>query len=135
MPQTIADINAKIKAGKAKVLTATELKALVVDVGVTQATKQVDVIVTGTFEPMESSGAVLNLGHTDPPIKIRTCWIDGVPAYAGFGAVDIYLGATQEADPTDEAPQAGHTLPGRLGGRARRQGQAARSRSISRAAR
>ena len=101
MPQTIADINAKIKAGKAKVLTATELKALVADIGVTQAAKQVDVIVTGTFEPMESSGAILNLGHTDPPIKIRTCWIDGVPAYAGFGAVDIYLGATQEADPMD----------------------------------
>lgn len=105
MSQTIADINDKIKAGKAKVLTATELKALVAEVGVTQATKKVDVIVTGTFEPMESSGAVINLGHTDPPIKIRTCWIDGVPAYAGFGAVDIYLGATQEADPTDEAPQ------------------------------
>ena len=61
MSQTIADINAKIKDGKAKVLTATELKALVKDIGVTQATKQVDVIVTGTFEPMESSGAILNL--------------------------------------------------------------------------
>lgn len=120
MPQTIADINAKIKAGKAKVLTATELKALVVDIGVTQATKQVDVIVTGTFEPMESSGAVLNLGHTDPPIKIRTCWIDGVPAYAGFGAVDIYLGATQEADPTDEAPQyrgGGHVIADLIAGK------------------
>jgi len=43
---------------------------------------------------MESSGAILNLGHTDPPMKIRKCWLDGVPAYAGFGAVDLYLGAT-----------------------------------------
>jgi uncharacterized protein (DUF39 family) len=47
---------------------------------------------------MESSGAIINLGHTDPPIKIRSCWIDGVSAYAGFGAVDLYLGATQEAE-------------------------------------
>lgn len=120
MPQAIAEINAKIRAGKAKVLTATELKILVADVGVTQAAKQVDVIVTGTFEPMESSGAVLNLGHTDPPIKIRTCWIDGVPAYAGFGAVDIYLGATQEADPSDEAPQyrgGGHVIADLIAGK------------------
>jgi uncharacterized protein (DUF39 family) len=43
---------------------------------------------------MESSGAMVNLGHTDPPIKIRQCWLDGVPAYAGFGAVDLYIGAT-----------------------------------------
>ena len=120
MPQTIADINAKIKAGKAKVLTAKELKALVADIGVSQATKKVEVIVTGTFEPMESSGAILNIGHTDPPIKIRTCWVDGVPAYAGFGAVDIYLGATQEADPTDEAPQyrgGGHAIADLIAGK------------------
>ncbi len=120
MSQTIADINAKIQAGKAKVLTATELKALVADIGVIQATKEVDVIVTGTFEPMESSGAILNLGHTDPPIKIRTCWIDGVPAYAGFGAVDIYLGATQEADPSDETPQyrgGGHVIADLIAGK------------------
>jgi L-aspartate semialdehyde sulfurtransferase len=102
MPQTIAEINAKIAAQKAKVLTATELKALAAEVGVKQAAKQVDVITTGTFEPMESSGAIINLGHTDPPIKIRTCWIDGVPAYAGFGAVDLYLGATQEAESGDD---------------------------------
>jgi L-aspartate semialdehyde sulfurtransferase len=98
MPQTIAEINAKITKKTAKVLTVTELKSLVAEVGVKQATKQVDVITTGTFEPMESSGAIINLGHTDPPIKIRSCWIDGVSAYAGFGAVDLYLGATQEAE-------------------------------------
>jgi uncharacterized protein (DUF39 family) len=50
---------------------------------------------------MESSGAVINLGHTDPPIKIRRCWLDGVPAYSGFGAVDLYLGASCAAEVTD----------------------------------
>jgi uncharacterized protein (DUF39 family) len=120
MTQAIADINAKIKAGKAKVLTAIELKALVAEIGVTAASKQVDVIVTGTFEPMESSGAIINLGHTDPPIKIRNCWIDGVPAYAGFGAVDIYLGATQEAEPSEETPQyrgGGHAIADLIAGK------------------
>ena len=96
--RTIAEINDKIQRGKVVAWTAEELKAKVADIGINQAFKQVDVICTGTFEPMESSGAVINLGHTDPPIKIRQCWFDGVPAYAGFGAVDIYLGATAMAE-------------------------------------
>ncbi|MDX2099841.1 MAG: homocysteine biosynthesis protein, partial [Leptolyngbyaceae cyanobacterium bins.59] len=93
--RTIADINDKITQKRAVVWTTEELKARVASIGVAQAAKEVDVVTTGTFEPMESSGAILNLGHTDPPIKIRQCWLDGVPAYSGFGAVDLYLGATQ----------------------------------------
>ena len=98
---TLAEINDKIRRRCAVVWTVEELKARVADIGVTQAAKEVDIITTGTFEPMESSGAIINLGHTDPPIKIRKCWLDGVPAYAGFGAVDLYLGATQQVDYTD----------------------------------
>lgn len=96
--RTIAEINDKIARTQATAWTVEELKAKVANIGITQAFKQVDVITTGTFEPMESSGAIINLGHTDPPIKIRQCWLDGVPAYAGFGAVDLYLGATASAD-------------------------------------
>lgn len=121
MSQTIAEINAKINAKKAKVLTATELKALVAEVGAKQAAKNVDVIATGTFEPMESSGAIINLGHTDPPIKIRSCWIDGVPAYAGFGAVDLYLGATQEAEAGEDVTinrGGGHAIADLIAGKA-----------------
>ena len=98
--RTLAEINDKIRRQRAVVWTVEELKARVGEVGVTQTAKEVDVITTGTFEPMESSGAIINLGHTDPPVKIRKCWIDGVPAYAGFGAVDLYLGATQVLDYT-----------------------------------
>lgn len=96
--RTIAEINDKIRRQKAVVWTAEEVKTKVQEMGVSTAFKQVDVVCTGTFEPMESSGAVINLGHTDPPIKIRQCWLDGVPAYAGFGAVDLYLGATVMSD-------------------------------------
>jgi L-aspartate semialdehyde sulfurtransferase len=96
--RSIAEINAKIQQQRAVVSTVEDLKALVAEVGVAQAARQIDVITTGTFEPMESSGAILNMGHTDPPIKIRQCWLDGVLAYSGFGAVDLYLGATQIAD-------------------------------------
>lgn len=99
--RTIAEINHKISHRRAVVWTVEELKLRVAAVGVTQAAKEVDVITTGTFEPMESSGAIINLGHTDPPIKIRRCSLDGVPAYAGFGAVDLYLGAAQAVESTD----------------------------------
>jgi uncharacterized protein (DUF39 family) len=96
--RTIAEINDKICRQQAVVWTVEELKARVQEVGVARAAKEVDVVSTGTFEPMESSGAILNIGHTDPPINIRQCWLDGVSAYSGFGAVDLYLGAAQIAD-------------------------------------
>jgi L-aspartate semialdehyde sulfurtransferase len=101
--RTIDEINDKISHRKAVVWTVEEVKAKVAELGIEKVAKQVDVITTGSFEPMESSGAILNLGHTDPPIKIRSCTLDGVPAYAGFGAVDLYLGATQLVDYAGEA--------------------------------
>ncbi|MGD1805806.1 homocysteine biosynthesis protein [Dapis sp. BLCC M126] len=105
--RTIAEINDKISNKKAVVCTITELKARIAETSITETAKEVDVITTGTFEPMESSGAIINLGHTDPPIKIRSCWLDGVPAYSGFGAVDLYLGATQIAEDAEESKERG----------------------------
>ena len=96
--RTIAEINKKINRGKAVVWTVAEVKAKVDKLGIDKIAEQVDVVTTGTFEPMESTGAIINLGHTDPPIKIRQCWLDGIVAYAAFGAVDLYLGATATAD-------------------------------------
>lgn len=96
--RTIAEINEKISRGQVVVWTVAEVKAKIAQLGVTKVAQQVDVVTTGTFEPMESTGAIINLGHTDPPIKIRQCWLDGVVAYAAFGAVDLYLGATATAD-------------------------------------
>ncbi|MEO1506384.1 MAG: homocysteine biosynthesis protein [Cyanobacteria bacterium J06633_23] len=95
--RTIAEINQKIRTGGVTVWTVEEAKTKVVDLGLDAATAAVDVVTTGTFEPMESSGAIINLGHTDPPINIRECYLDGVMAYGGFGAVDLYLGASQTA--------------------------------------
>ncbi|WP_035987191.1 homocysteine biosynthesis protein [Leptolyngbya sp. KIOST-1] len=95
--RTIDGINDKIRQGTVVVQTAEAFKAHAKEQGVAAAAQAVDVVVTGTFEPMESSGAMLNLGHTDPPIKLLECYLDGVPAYAGFGAVDVCLGASQPA--------------------------------------
>lgn len=123
--RTVAEINAKIRQGSVTVLTVEALKARVAEVGIAQTAQEVDVITTGTFEPMESSGAVLNIGHTDPPIKIRQCWIDGVLAYSGFGAVDLYLGASQptevsstELDPDETRERGGgHVIEDLIAGK------------------
>lgn len=116
MPKTIQEINEKIKAGKAVVVTAEEMTEIVKKKGVEKASREVDVVTTGTFGPMCSSGMYLNVGHTKPRIKIGggTCSLNGVPAYAGFAAVDIYLGATAlpEDDPRNKIHPGGFQYGG-----------------------
>jgi len=103
MAKTVAEINEKIRKRKAVVLTADEMIRFVSEQGTKAAAKTVDVVTTGTFGPMCSSGMLVNLGHARPKIKLGggSCLLNGVPAYAGFAAVDVYLGCTQipENDP------------------------------------
>lgn len=103
MAKTIEEINKKIKKGKAVVFTAEEIIDYVKEQGLKHAARKVDVVTTGTFGPMCSSGVFLNLGPTRPKIKISRALLNGVEAYAGLAAVDLYLGATQlsEDDPAN----------------------------------
>lgn len=98
--KTIAQINEKIKKGKVVVVTAEEMIDIVRKNGTKKAAQQVDVVTTGTFGPMCSSGMFMNLGHSKPRIKIGggKCFLNDVPAYCGIAAVDIYLGATAMPD-------------------------------------
>jgi uncharacterized protein (DUF39 family) len=99
--KTYKDINEKIKQGKAVVVTAEEMIDIVAKHDDVEAARRVDVVTTGTFGPMCSSGAFLNFGHTSPRIKASRVWLNDVPAYAGIAAVDCYIGATEvvEGDP------------------------------------
>jgi len=99
--RTIAEINEKIKQGKAVVVTAEEIIDIVKEKGVKKAAQEIDVVTTGTFGAMCSSGAFLNFGHSKPRIKMTKVSLNGVPAYAGIAAVDAYIGATAlpESDP------------------------------------
>lgn len=89
------EINRKIEAGTAVVLTAEEIIEFVDKHGLEEAAKQVDVVTTATFGPMCSSGCFLNFGHSSPRIRMTEAWISDVMAYCGVAAVDVYLGATQ----------------------------------------
>lgn len=96
--RTISDINRRIKSGKVVVVTADEMADIVKRKGARKAAREVDVVTTGTFSPMCSSGAFINFGHTRPAIRASRVWLNGVPAYAGLAAVDIYIGATEPAE-------------------------------------
>ncbi|MEM2547191.1 MAG: homocysteine biosynthesis protein [Candidatus Bathyarchaeia archaeon] len=93
--RTLAEINQKIKRGDVQVLTVEEMKALVESSDVKKAFREVDVVTTATFGPMCSSGAFLNFGHSEPPIKMERVWLNDVEAYHGNAAVDCYIGATK----------------------------------------
>jgi uncharacterized protein (DUF39 family) len=93
--RSINDINQKIKRGDVQVLTVEEMKKLVEGSDVKKAFQEVDVVTTATFGPMCSSGAFLNFGHSEPPIKMERVWLNDVEAYHGNAAVDCYIGATK----------------------------------------
>jgi len=102
--KTYEEINARIKAGEAVVVTAEEMVGIVGKEGPEEAARLVDVVTTGTFSPMCSSGAFINFGHTTPTLKASKVLLNNVPAYAGLAAVDIYIGATEstEDDPLNK---------------------------------
>ncbi len=102
--KTYAEINRKIKNGLAVVVTAEEMVGIVKKHGPQQAAQKIDVVTTGTFAPMCSSGAFINIGQMTPTIKTSKVWLNKVPAYAGLAAVDAYLGATEpsEDDPLNK---------------------------------
>jgi uncharacterized protein (DUF39 family) len=100
MAKTIEEINEKIRQGKALVVTAEEIIGIAKEKGVKKAAEEVDVVTTGTFGPMCSSGVYFNIGHSKPRIKLGggRAYLNDVPAYAGFAAIDLYIGANALPD-------------------------------------
>ncbi|MGI6707214.1 MAG: homocysteine biosynthesis protein [Clostridia bacterium] len=93
--KTFEEINEKIQDGNVVVVTVEEIIAMAEEKSVQQIAREVDVVTTATFGPMCSSGAFLNFGHADPPIRMCKIWLNDVPAYGGLAAVDTYIGATE----------------------------------------
>jgi len=106
MSKTIAEINEKIKSGKVVVVTAEEVIGLAKEKGISRAAEEIDVVTTGTFGPMCSSGVFLNIGHPRPRIKLGggKVYLNDVPVYTGLAAVDVFLGANAlpEDDPRNK---------------------------------
>lgn len=115
--RTIEEINEKIRKGDAQVLTAEEMKKLVEGSGIEVAFKEVDVVTTGTFGAMCSSGALVNLGHSDPPIKIDRAWINDVAVTHPGAAVDLFIGATNMSEKHNYDYGGGHVISDLVAGK------------------
>jgi uncharacterized protein (DUF39 family)/CBS domain-containing protein len=96
--KSLSEINDRIRDGSVRVVTAEQMPDIVEELGPAGAVREIDVVTTGTFGAMCSSGVFLNLGHSDPPIKILRAWLNKVEAYGGVAAVDLFLGATQPSE-------------------------------------
>lgn len=118
MKRTVAEINQRIKDGDVVVMTAEEVVSYVQSEGVERAAKEVDVVTTGTFGAMCSSGAFLNFGHSEPPIRMQRVTLNDVPAYAGLAAVDAYIGATELRQDGREEYGGAHVIEELVAGRA-----------------
>ncbi len=92
--KTYEEINRKLKSGEAVVLTAEEVSKMALEMSPEEIVEKVDVVTTATFGAMCSSGAIINFGHANPPIRMEKIRLNGVPCYEGLAAVDSYIGAT-----------------------------------------
>ncbi len=91
MAKSIGEINEKLKNGKAVVFTAEEAVMMAAEQGIKKCSEKIDVVTAATFGAMCSSGAFLNFGHTDPPIRMAEILLNDVTAYGGLAAVDTSI--------------------------------------------
>jgi len=117
MSKTVEEINRKILNGTVRVVTADRMPEIVEELGAERAAAEVDVVTTGTFGAMCSSGVWLNFGHSEPPMRMTRLWLNDVEAYAGVAAVDAYLGATQNSETLGMEYAGAHVIEDLLLGR------------------
>lgn len=116
MAKTYAEINEKIKKGTAVVLTAEEVSELSRTLSPKEIAEKVDVVTTGTFGAMCSSGAFINFGHADPPIRMEKIELNGIRVSGGLAAVDTYIGAT-DCNPERPAYGGAHLIEDLINGK------------------
>jgi len=118
MPKTKSyeEINRKLKSGDAVILTAEEVSKMAQEASPEEIVERVDVVTTATFGAMCSSGAIINFGHANPPIRMEKIRLNGVPCYEGLAAVDSYIGATA-CDPENPGYGGAHVIQDLLEGK------------------
>lgn len=109
MAKSYEEINAKISRGEAVVLSAEEVSRMALEAGPAEIARKVDVVTTATFGAMCSSGCFINFGHTNPPLRMESVSLNGVPVFGGIAAVDAYIGAT-EVSPENPAYGGAHLI-------------------------
>ena len=116
MSKSYEEINEKIRKGKAVVLTAEEVSEMAKTMKPKEILEKVDVVSTATFGAMCSSGAILNFGHANPPIRMERIELNGVPVSGGLAAVDTYVGAT-DCNPQNPSYGGAHIIQDLIDGK------------------
>jgi L-aspartate semialdehyde sulfurtransferase len=114
--KSFAEINEKIRKGTAVVLSAEEVSKMSNEFSAKEIAQKVDIVTTATFGPMCSSGMFVNLGHTNPPIRMERVTLNNVPVHSGIAAVDVYIGAT-EVNPFDDHYGGAHVIEELISGK------------------
>ncbi len=117
MQKSIDEINECIRDGSVRTVTAEEMPDIVDELGIAGALKEVDVVTTGTFGAMCSSGVFLNFGHAEIPIRMEKMYLNDVEAHAGLAAVDCYLGATAESETRHDDYGGAHVIEDFISGK------------------
>ena len=117
LSKSYEEINEKIRSKKAVVYTAEEIMEVVKKKGIEKAAEEVDVVTTGTFGAMCSSGAFLNFGHATPPIRMTDIRLNDVPVDGGLAAVDTYVGATSMTEKPSKGYGGAHVIEDLVAGK------------------
>ncbi len=90
-PRSEADLRQRQARGQLRVSTALAFRQRVAAEGLEAAYAATDVVVASTAEFTDQASLVLNLGPSDPPIRIRRFQLDGVEGWGGHGSTDLVL--------------------------------------------
>ena len=90
-PRSEADLRDRQGRGQLRVSTALAFRQQVAAEGLEAAYASTDVVVASTAEFTDQASLVLNLGPSDPPIRIRRFQLDGVGGWGGHGSTDLVV--------------------------------------------
>lgn len=90
-PRQEGELRQRQEQGELRVRVAAEYRDLVREVGLAEAYAATDVVVAADAGFMDQGCLVLSLGPTDPPIRLRTGLLAGVPGLTGCGSGELVL--------------------------------------------
>ncbi len=90
-PRQEGELRQRQEQGELRVRVAAEYRSLVREVGLAEAYAATDVVVAADAGFMDQGCLVLSLGPTDPPIRLRSGQLAGVPGLTGCGSGELVL--------------------------------------------
>jgi uncharacterized protein (DUF39 family) len=89
--RSAAELQQRQERGVLQVRTAADYRQLVRQGGLAEAYARTDVVVAAEAQFSDQGSVVLNLGPTEPPIRLRSLQLGPVQALTGCGATDLVL--------------------------------------------